>query len=320
MVMKEAVLTLAVLALLVPSGFAQTQAMGGIVGAGVTPDNPFWGADLAMERLELMFNRDPLARARLAIKYREERVAEAEAMVNKQNFNAMGMAMKNYEERGKTVEESIASSGARPGMSEFVMRVDDHRIRMKAKEQTLLQVTPPQAQPQVKAAFEKDDTTVGKAEDEAREKNKEAERAVKEWLRNQERAYGMDGGISLVSIYEGLTSSGKAPEGQLGHAVKWYNAHYQLPESFTGRIFVVRITKNGVISDSMVGTVVHGKIEGVRSPGIMGESNMQVTLVIPSENIQTYIGHMMANDRLAMAGDLREIGAGKDLVALAGLI
>ena len=69
-----------------------------IVDAGVTPDSPFYGLERAMERLKLAFMRDKAERALYKIRMAEERLAEAEEMIEEDNLEAAQEAEEAHDE------------------------------------------------------------------------------------------------------------------------------------------------------------------------------------------------------------------------------
>lgn len=75
--------------------------------AGVTPDSPLYGLERAMERLRVAFTAGNAAKAKLKMKYAEERLAEAEEMADEDNVEAAEEAQEAHDEEIADVEELV---------------------------------------------------------------------------------------------------------------------------------------------------------------------------------------------------------------------
>ncbi len=67
------------------------------VAAGVTPDSAFYGLETAMERVSLGLTFNKAKKANKALRYAEERLAEAEAMADKGKDNEAEKAQKGHD-------------------------------------------------------------------------------------------------------------------------------------------------------------------------------------------------------------------------------
>ena len=75
--------------------------------AGVTPDSPFYGLERAMERIRVAFTAGKANKAKLKIKYAEERLAEAEEMADEDNVEAAEEAQEAHDEELAEAEELV---------------------------------------------------------------------------------------------------------------------------------------------------------------------------------------------------------------------
>lgn len=78
----------ALLLLITPFAFAEND----LPSAGMTPDSPLWGLDLAIEKIQLALTRDPTAKIQKRLENVEERVAEEKAMAESGNEAALDKA------------------------------------------------------------------------------------------------------------------------------------------------------------------------------------------------------------------------------------
>jgi len=78
------------------SGAVYAQEDAGLPAPGITPDSPFYFLDRWAERLNLMFTFRPEARAQKALHYAEERLAEMDTMLTRNNARATTRAADGY--------------------------------------------------------------------------------------------------------------------------------------------------------------------------------------------------------------------------------
>jgi hypothetical protein len=78
-----------------------------VVDAGVTPDSPFYGLERAMERLRVSFTAGKAEKAKLKLRYAEERLAEAEQMADEGNEEALVEAQEAHDEEIEEVENLV---------------------------------------------------------------------------------------------------------------------------------------------------------------------------------------------------------------------
>ncbi|HEY82207.1 MAG TPA: hypothetical protein G4O01_02835 [Dehalococcoidia bacterium] len=90
---------------------------------GITPDSPFYFLDSWGKRIGLLFAFSPEAKARKALEYAAERLAEARAMAAKRKLREIARATAGYDEflalASQKVAE-VAESGAADNVSEIV--------------------------------------------------------------------------------------------------------------------------------------------------------------------------------------------------------
>ena len=78
-----------------------------VASAGVTPDSPLYGLDKAMERLRLAFARGEVNKAKLKLKYAEERLSETEQMLDEGNEEAAAESEEAYNEGLEETQELV---------------------------------------------------------------------------------------------------------------------------------------------------------------------------------------------------------------------
>jgi len=78
-----------------------------VVEPGVAPDSPLYGLDRAMERLRLAVTAGKAAKAKLKLKYAEERLAEAEQMIDEDKVEEADEAQEAHDEELEEVEELV---------------------------------------------------------------------------------------------------------------------------------------------------------------------------------------------------------------------
>ena len=78
-----------------------------VVDAGITPDSPLYGLERAMERIHLAFVRNKLGRAKLKLRFAEERLAETEKMIEVGNDEAAQEAQEAHDETLAEVEDDV---------------------------------------------------------------------------------------------------------------------------------------------------------------------------------------------------------------------
>ena len=107
--MKAFLITLALISAVVLVSPASASAA---TNAGVKPGSFWYGFDLAFEKINLFFTFNSEGKARKALEYADERLAEAEAVAENNNTDAVKTAITNYEsniafaaEKSKDVSE-----------------------------------------------------------------------------------------------------------------------------------------------------------------------------------------------------------------------
>ena len=89
---------------------------------GITPDSPFYFLDTLGKKLGLMFAFGDEAKAKKALEYAEERLAEANAMALKNKLKEMTQAAGDYDELMAMVSERLQAgeTGISANVSERV--------------------------------------------------------------------------------------------------------------------------------------------------------------------------------------------------------
>jgi len=107
---------------------------------GITPDSPFYFLDKWGKGLGMFFSFGDEAKVKKALKYGEERLAEAEAMAEKNRIREMERAANDYEGYMAMVNERLENHGISDNVTERVcLATSNHfavleRIRERAHE------------------------------------------------------------------------------------------------------------------------------------------------------------------------------------------
>jgi len=83
--------------------------------AGITPDSPFYGIDVAMDNIGLMFTFNKEKRAEKKLQIADERLKEANMMAAANNIEAMEKAMANHENMLQSAEKDREAIGTGDG-------------------------------------------------------------------------------------------------------------------------------------------------------------------------------------------------------------
>ncbi|MCK4927570.1 MAG: hypothetical protein KAS11_03820 [Candidatus Aenigmarchaeota archaeon] len=83
--------------------------------AGITPDSPFYGIDVAMDNIGLMFTFNKEKRAEKRLQIADERLKEAEMMAAANNIEAMERARLNHEKMIQSAEMDRQAIGTGNG-------------------------------------------------------------------------------------------------------------------------------------------------------------------------------------------------------------
>src|SRR3989338_4686963 len=75
--------------------------------AGVTPDSPLWGLDIAIERLELFLAGGDTEKVKVGLKHANERLLEVNIMIEKNKLDDAEEAKVKHEEKLREVKEKI---------------------------------------------------------------------------------------------------------------------------------------------------------------------------------------------------------------------
>lgn len=94
-----------------PTGTAFAQETTELPAPGITPDSPFYFFDELAEQIALRFTFREEARVQKALQYAEERLAEMNCMMARNNVNATIRAMNGYNDRINAAVEAVETSG-----------------------------------------------------------------------------------------------------------------------------------------------------------------------------------------------------------------
>ena len=104
--------------------------------AGTTPDSPFYGLELAIERIQLALERDPAKRAERALMHAEERLAEVQEMVEANKIEAAERAQVRHTELFAEIEDVVSDKDQMPAealRNTMVLqdKVEKHRAKIE---------------------------------------------------------------------------------------------------------------------------------------------------------------------------------------------
>lgn len=127
----------------------------GLPKPGITPDSPFYFLDLWGEKLGMLLAFTAESKAKKALAYAEERLAEAQAMMEKGNSKAAEVALRNYERNVERAQERIEQAMAQGrDMTEVIAIVGEATAKHTEVLEGLLEKVPEQARKGIEKALE----------------------------------------------------------------------------------------------------------------------------------------------------------------------
>ena len=150
--------------------------------AGITPDSVFYGLDKALESIRLALTFDHVNKAELHLKYANERLAEAQKVIEKNDLKHLERLMKDMEkELNETTDEISKAKSQGKDVDAVVQRVEEATSKHTAVLQGLLDKVPENARDNIQHAIEMSSKSMIKAMEsvnktEERPKPKEGEK------------------------------------------------------------------------------------------------------------------------------------------------
>lgn len=127
----------------------------GLPKPGITPDSPFYFLDLLGEKLSMLFAFTAESKAKKALAYAEERLAEAQAMMEKGNSKAAEVALRYYEGNVEAAQDRIEQAlSLGRDMTEVIAIVGEATAKHTEVLEGLLEKVPEQARKGVEKALE----------------------------------------------------------------------------------------------------------------------------------------------------------------------
>lgn len=150
--MKKSILVcLLVLTVLAVQVFAQDE----LPNPGITPDNVFYGLDRAIERLQLILTWNRVAKARLHLRFAEERLAEANATIEKGKPEFAQSLMKDHEKEINETEVEVERARAEGrNITDLVEHVSSVTYKHITVLTDLVDRVPEQAKPHIEHAID----------------------------------------------------------------------------------------------------------------------------------------------------------------------
>lgn len=107
----KSLLLLLFLVPLIPSVFAQTDTSFDVPdNIGVTPDNPIYFLDVAIDQIRLGIASTDSEKAKIGMEIAEERLLEVKAMINQNNVDGVEKAQKEHDDIMKDITGRLASN------------------------------------------------------------------------------------------------------------------------------------------------------------------------------------------------------------------
>jgi len=147
--MKTKIICLIVTLLSISVVFAEE-----LMNPGITPDNPFYGLDRALERIRLMLTLNKEAKIKLRLMLAEERLAEAKVMAEANKIKLSEELVKEHEKEIETIENEIKEAEERGiNVTELVELVSNVTYKHVLVLQEVLERVPEQAKPSIEHAI-----------------------------------------------------------------------------------------------------------------------------------------------------------------------
>lgn len=111
--------------------------------AGTTPDSPLWGVDVAIERIQLALTFDNAKKAKLRLKFAEERLQEVNAMITANKIQHAKKAKLKHEEHMKNIKTDITQLRGTDNIEELNKRaeiealLDNHKLKIEDNSQKI---------------------------------------------------------------------------------------------------------------------------------------------------------------------------------------
>ena len=123
--------------------------------AGMTPSNPFYGIKRFVESIQLLLTFDPVERAKLRLRFAEQRLAEAQAMAEKGDYDQVCKLLSDYEdELNKCLEEAESAEAQGKSVEEVQEIVYEATLVHQAVIEAVVEKAPQQAMQGLEKALE----------------------------------------------------------------------------------------------------------------------------------------------------------------------
>ncbi len=110
------------------------------ITAGITPDSPFYGIDVAMDRLRLFLTFDNVQKAKISLDIARERLMETKAMLDENKTEAASRAQREHGNSLSAVESSLIAIREKNATKELEMEVEIEK-ELEEHESEVEQVT-----------------------------------------------------------------------------------------------------------------------------------------------------------------------------------
>lgn len=122
---------------------------------GITPDNPLYFLDLSIEKIELLLTSSTISEAKKYLKFAEERLAEAEVMLNKLKEEQAEKALSRYEsDFEKAVEKLKQAKNEGKNIEELAELLTRQVLKQQAVLEELSEKMPEEAKISISQTIE----------------------------------------------------------------------------------------------------------------------------------------------------------------------
>lgn len=141
-------------ALLLVAVFALPLAASAATSPGIKPGSIFYFFDTAFEKIDIFFTFSPEKKAEKALKYADERLAEAEAVAKDKNTDAVKTAIINYESNIALAQEKSKDVGDKVKAEALLISIADNASKNQEVLTDVLAKVPDEAKGVVEQGIE----------------------------------------------------------------------------------------------------------------------------------------------------------------------
>ncbi len=277
------------------------------VKAGITPDQGIlWSLDMVVEKVQLVLTFNPVAKIKKRMQFADERLAEAQVMVNENKTKYALVALKADSNELSNAQQEITQIHSHSGIETAMKAIQSHQQMMKVQKQAILNKLPhnsPARQDMMQAFAEINNhtsTTMQKLESIKAKQNEKIQDAL--------ASMHMATGINANEGYQSLMNNGEVSSEVINQALTYANSQI-VAKSMNlskeqGNVAHIIMKKSNKITQNIYLNVQNNKLVEV-SP----TPNITYTIKMNVENIPAMIENAQAgNTRYLMVQLGRDCG------------